>query len=246
MRTASLALPRRALAQALSQALPLSTLSPARTVGIGLLGVCEDRNSSYMQGPASAPPIIRQTLHNDSSNSYSELGIDVLSSIKDYGNIQAPQPDWRSIYSQAKPLLEQVVEDNRVPLTLGGDHSVSYPLIRAMSEIHQRPLVVVHFDAHPDLYPNFEGNESSHASPFARVLEISGLCQQLISIGIRTANPVQREQMKKFGVKVVEARRFPPQGADLRSFLNPLISPQTKVYLSIDLDVLEPVRLVGA
>src|SRR3989442_5006693 len=56
------------------------------------------------------------------------------------------------------------------PIALGGDHSVTYPIVRAVRWFHPQ-LSILHFDAHPDLYPEFEGDRYSHACPFARVME---------------------------------------------------------------------------
>ncbi|RYG68875.1 hypothetical protein EON64_04140 [archaeon] len=181
--------------------------------GIGLLGVCEDRNSSYLQGSALAPKLIRQALMCDSSNSYSELYVDVAPSIKDFGDVLPELPSAESLCRAIRPKLEEIVKrECRTPLILGGDHSISYPVIASLVDVIQKPVVVVHFDAHPDLYDDFEGNPWSHASPFARILENKALCRQLISFGIRTANRHQREQMEKYSVHVIEARDFPLKG----------------------------------
>ncbi|CAI7830132.1 unnamed protein product [Closterium sp. NIES-54] len=68
------------------------------------------------------------------------------------------------------------------PLVLGGDHSISFPVVRAVSEHLGGPVDILHFDAHPDIYHAFEGNHYSHASPFARIME-SGACRRLLQVG---------------------------------------------------------------
>eukprot|EP01031_Cornospumella_fuschlensis_P033922 gene33922-41053_t len=209
--------------------------------GIGLLGITEDRNSSFLQGAALAPRLIRQALRCDSSNAYSELGVDIMSSLKDFGDIQSELPNAETLCSALRPMLENIVKNEcRTPLLIGGDHSVSYPVVSCLVAIIQKPVVIVHFDAHPDIYDNFEGNPWSHASPFARILEKQVLCDKLLSFGIRTANHHQREQMKKYNVHVVEARDFPLLGSGVSQILREHIGPDTPVYISIDLDVLEP------
>ena len=112
---------------------------------------------------------------------------------------------------------------------LGGDHSVTYPILAGL---HGRlgPVDVVHVDAHPDLYADFEGNRLSHASPFARALE-GGFIRSLHQFGIRTLNAHQAEQIARFGVQCHTMRdrsRWPP--LDLRG----------PVYVTIDLDGLDP------
>jgi arginase family enzyme len=96
-------------------------------------------------------------------------------------------------------------------------------------------LTILHLDAHPDIYDEFEGNRLSHASPFARIME-EGLASRLVQVGIRTMTEPQREQVNRFGVDVVEMRHWDPR-IDLR-----LEGP---LYLSIDLDALDPAFAPG-
>lgn len=188
---------------------------------IGLLGVCEDRNSSYLQGAVLAPKIIRKALQCGSSNSCSELGVDISPHMMDFGDLLSELPHADNLCRVLRPKLQEIMQkERRTPLILGGDHSISYPVIASLVDIIGKPVVIVHFDAHPDLYNDFEGNPSSHASPFARILEKTALCTKLISFGIRTANQHQREQMKRFTVHVVEARDFPLRGAQQEFFYN--------------------------
>ena len=89
---------------------------------------------------------------------------------------------------------------------------------------------MLHLDAHADLYHNFENNPFSHASPFARLME-KGILKSLIQVGIRTFNTHQKEQANKFGVKVIEMKDFN------YDFIKTLQAP---LYISLDLDVLDP------
>jgi agmatinase len=119
-------------------------------------------------------------------------------------------------------------------LVLGGDHAVTYPVVRAHAERYPG-LTVVHLDAHPDLYDAFEGNRLSHACPFARILE-EGLARRLVQVGIRTQNAPQREQAVRFGVEQVDMRAWRP---DL------VVEADGPVYVSVDLDVLDPAFAPG-
>jgi agmatinase len=119
-------------------------------------------------------------------------------------------------------------------LALGGDHSVTYPLLRAHARHGVRPTIL-HVDAHADLYDEFEGDRLSHACPFARVME-EGLATRLVQVGIRTLTAHQRAQAERFGVEMVEMRDF---RADLEFDLEP------PVYVSLDLDALDPAFAPG-
>ena len=115
------------------------------------------------------------------------------------------------------------------PVCLGGDHSITYPIVRAFGK-RIPGLTIIHFDAHPDLYEEFEGNRLSHACPFARIME-EGAAKKLIQVGIRTATGHQREQAKKFGVEVIEMRFLPALER---------MKVDGPIYVSFDMDALDP------
>jgi uncharacterized protein (DUF302 family) len=120
------------------------------------------------------------------------------------------------------------------PVCLGGDHSITLPIVRAFGR-HVPGLTIIHFDAHPDLYDELEGNRLSHACPFARIME-EGAAKRLIQVGIRTMTGHQREQAKKFGVEVIEMRYLP--ALDRMKVDGP-------IYISFDMDALDPAFAPG-
>src|SRR5258708_16409297 len=198
-----------------------------------LLGIPLDVNSSYLRGPAGAPVKIREALRSDASNQWSELGIDVgaAGAFVDAGDLRLR--DSREHRSQDFAEIERAVgallEKGASPVSLGGDHSVTFPILKAFAP-HYGELAIVHFDAHPDLYDEFEGSRVSHACPFARIME-ERLAKGLVQIGIRTLNRHQREQAEKFGVEIVQMSALPAY--DRLKFRGP-------VYISFDMDVLDP------
>lgn len=119
-------------------------------------------------------------------------------------------------------------------LALGGDHSVTFPLVQAHASPHG-PVTIVHLDAHSDLYDELHGSRLSHACPFARILEHK-LATRLVQVGIRTLNAHQRQQAERFGVEIIPMRDFRP---DLELHLD------GPIYLSLDLDVLDPAFAPG-
>lgn len=182
---------------------------------IGLLGVSEDRNSSFCRGPAQAPALIRQYFTESAVNTWCELGFDVAKKIVDYGDVVPPTRHHKGIEEATAATLQRIMDNRHIPLTLGGDHSITFSLVKTIQKHRgSGPLVIVHFDAHPDIYADYEGDQSSHACPFARILEVPGLCSQLISIGVRTISGEQIPLLDKYGVEVIEARHFPPRGGE--------------------------------
>lgn len=201
---------------------------------ISVLGIPVDHNASFLRGAAGAPPLIREAFFSDASNLWTENGMDlglVSSDIMagDLGSAETP-PDFETIEQTARDLLQR----GRRIISLGGDHSITWPLIRACSEAWPG-LNILHLDAHPDLYDDLQGNRHSHASPFARIME-QALAGRLVQVGIRTLNGHQREQARRFGVEIIEMRHI--RKLDTLEFDGPL-------YLSLDIDCLDPAFAPG-
>jgi arginase len=194
-----------------------------------LVGIPLDHNSSFLRGPALAPPLIRKALHSDSWNSWTETGVDlgIEGAFEDAGDLV--EMESADAYTRIEAAIEKILEAGKRPMSLGGDHSVTYPILGALGR-RVPGITLVHFDAHPDLYENYENNPHSHASPFARIME-KQLVRRLVQIGIRTLNGHQLQQAKKFGVEIHEMNHL-PDPAELK-----LAGP---IYVSFDLDVLEP------
>jgi arginase len=205
-----------------------------RTGSVALLGIPLDENSSYLRGCALGPARVREVVASGSSNLCAEDGTDVGSDPRfvDVGDVELTTgaASIAAIEAAAGDLLAQGA---RV-LSVGGDHSVTYPLVRAYAGRHP-VLNVLHFDAHPDLYDDFQGNRFSHASPFARIME-ERLAVRLLQAGIRTLNPHQRDQARRFGVEMIQMK-------DWRSDI--AFSFDGPVYLTFDLDALDPAFAPG-
>jgi arginase len=201
---------------------------------LALIGFRYDENSSFMKGAADAPPQIRAAFRSDASNLWSEAGVDLGAegTFFDAGDIDPLT--GTEMFSLIEDSVRTLLADNLAPICLGGDHSITYPIVRAMSRKYPE-LSILHFDAHPDLYDELLGNRHSHASPFARIME-EGLAQRLVQVGIRTINGHQREQADRFGVEIIEMRHWRD---DLTlNFDSPL-------YISFDIDALDPAFAPG-
>ncbi len=201
---------------------------------VAMLGLPYDANSSFMRGAALGPARLRETLHSGSGNWSTELGVDLSASTSwfDLGDLSLPTD--QQPFERIKQAAGQVLERKARLLAIGGDHSITYPLMRTYARYHA-PITILHLDAHPDLYDILDGNLLSHASPFARIME-EGLARRLIQVGIRTQTPHLRQQAQRFGVEVIEMRQWRPD--------YPLDLPGP-FYLSLDLDVLDPAFAPG-
>ncbi|MEL6254508.1 MAG: agmatinase [Bacteroidota bacterium] len=197
---------------------------------IQLLGIAYDAKSSFMRGAAQAPIKIKEILHDGSSNFISENGIDLLEKADwtDAGDIEVGD------YPELLPKIKSKIDPKAKPIFLGGDHSITFPLVEAMADLHG-PFSILHFDAHTDLYDIFEGDRFSHACPFARIME-KGLAKKLIQVGIRNVSKHHQEQAEKFDVDIITMR-------ELDKMYD--IKLEGPVYLSLDIDVFDPAFVPG-
>ncbi len=206
---------------------------PAFSNVVSLLGIPFDENSSYLRGTAQAPPRIVEALYCDSSNLWTENGTDLEGKVLDGGSLQLPSGTAEAFAAIERGVAEQLRRDARLIL-MGGDHSITFPVIKAFAAKFP-DLEIMHFDAHPDLYNELDGNRFSHASPFARVME-EKLARRMVQAGIRTMNGHQKEQARRFGVEVLEMK-------DLGHW--PKLDFSGPVYISFDIDVFDPAFAPG-
>src|SRR5687767_2018218 len=201
--------------------------------GPRIIGLPYDLHSSYLRGAADAPPVIRAALRSSAGNMWSEdlrdLGAEGV--LTDAGDVDLSAGDAGE---RIEAGIASVLADNARPIALGGDHAVTYHVMRSVYVAHG-PCTVLHVDAHPDLYDEFEGDRYSHACPFARIME-EQLAARLVQVGIRAMNGHQRAQADRFGVEVFDMRAW-------ESGTRPLV--RGPVYLSIDLDGIDPAHAPG-
>ena len=142
--------------------------------------------------------------------------------------------DAAAAFLAIESAVDQTLKLGHPLICLSGDHSVTYPTIKAF-HAHYPDLTILHFDAHPDLYDVLDGNRLSHACPFARIME-EQLARRLVQVGIRTINQHQLSQATRFGVEVITMRNL-DRFSSLK-FEGPL-------FISLDLDVLDPAFAPG-
>ena len=193
-----------------------------------VLGLPTYQNSSFIKAPLDAPARIAAAMRREESNGWTETGLDLSrpGALSFLGDLALETPDD---FERIRAASAAVFAGSRGAVFLGGDHSVTFPVLAGLHD-RRGPVDVVHIDAHPDLYDDYEGNPLSHASPFARALE-RGFIRSLHQFGIRTLNAHQREQVARFGVRCHEMR-------DRASW--PALDLAGPVYVTVDLDGLDP------
>jgi arginase len=213
------------------------SVKPADFFGEGmvaLLGIPFDENSSYLRGPAGAPERIREVLHSGSSSFCVENGTDLRESDRwgDAGDLSFD--DAQDAFDRIEAGVAGLLAGGARVLSLGGDHSITLPILRAYARTHP-DLNVLHLDAHADLYEELDGNRYSHATPLLRSME-EGLASRLVQMGIRAMTPPERLRSAEFNVETIEMRDWSP--GRYPSFDGP-------VYLTLDMDCLDPAFAPG-
>jgi arginase len=199
-----------------------------------LLGLPYDASSSFLHGAADAPNLIRAALRSPAGNDWTEQMVDLAQPgvFSDAGDLPLPAD------ASARGLIESgvatLMQRGVRVIALGGDHSVTYPILRAINQQYPPPTIL-HIDAHADLYDAYDGDRFSHACPFARIME-EGLASRLVQVGIRTLTGHQRAQAARFGVDIIDMRAW---SAGARPVL------EGPVYISMDLDGLDPAFAPG-
>jgi agmatinase len=212
--------------------MPLSsaTVSDLKPGDIALVGIPFDENGSFMRGPAKAPEWILRAIESESANYYTEdlIDLEFHDRFKTLGNAEY------SGYQDISTPIRDILSKDAIPFSLGGDHSITFPIIRALAEKFTE-LTIIQFDAHGDLYDELDGNKYSHACPFARIME-DKLAGRLIQIGNRTLTRHQKEQADRFEVEIHPMNRFDREMK---------IETDAPVYITFDMDVFDPAFAPG-
>ena len=201
-----------------------------------ILGIAWDGSSTYRRGAAQGPRAVREATSSKLYNSYTE---DLVNLAEAWSYMDLGDMAGRS-FSEIVGRVEETVKARyrgELFLFLGGDHSITYAAFRALRRVAGR-MGLIYFDAHPDLYPSYEGDPYSHACTLRRLVE-EGLVrgEDVVLVGVRAPTPEQVAFAEEHGIRVIdvsEARRNPDVSA-----------PGSTVYLSFDLDVLDPAHAPG-
>ena len=209
-------------------------LQKSMTDIVHVLGIPFDENESFLRGPAEGPASIRAAMREGAMNLWTESGLDLEASSQWQDDGDVDLSNGKDAFAKIETRVGAVLAQGGRVVSLGGDHSITYPILRAYAQ-HYPSLTILHLDAHPDLYEDYEGDRFSHACPFARIME-ERLATRLVQVGIRTLNGHLRKQAKRYDVEIIEMRHWTP------TLKLALPGP---VYLSLDLDVLDPAFAPG-
>lgn len=210
-------------------------IKKSKEFDVALLGVPFDEKSCYLRGAALGPQAIRAASTSKAISAWTEYGVDLEKETTwvDLGDVDVTG-EFFEVFSRIETSVLEILERNAIPVVLGGDHSITYPIVKAFAKKFGS-LDVLHFDAHPDLYDELYGDRYSHACPFARIAE-EGLVQNIVQVGLRAVSSEHREKARALGIRMIEMKDI--QDIPVLRFSNPL-------YISFDIDALDPAFAPG-
>ena len=219
-----------------------------------ILGAPMDDYASFRPGARFAPRAIRTAFDaGGPPAAYSlDLGVDPFAdlSIVDHGDASVVPGDGARSHDAVRTAVGRIVDAGVLPVVLGGDHSIAYPGIRAIAERNGRgSLAVVQFDAHADTATDIDGVKYSHGSPFRHLVDeghVPG--DRLVQVGLRGywPGPSEFEWARAAGVRWHRMEEVAEQGIDaVIESVRAEVSGATSLYLSVDVDVLDPAFAPG-
>jgi agmatinase len=212
-----------------------------------VVGIPWDLTSSYRRGASGGPNAIRMGTDGALYNRYSERGIDLADvwRVCDHGNIRKVKAASKLRRSIEVTTRLHHHRDQRT-LFLGGDHYVTYPAFELIAESEGKPLSLLYFDAHPDLYPSYEGSLHSHATVVSRIVENPKTSTgRVCYVGIRASTKEQDQRIQQFGLTKFTSDDVYRKGCEAISSSVKKLLTDHLVYLSIDLDCLDPAYAPG-
>jgi agmatinase len=212
-----------------------------------VVGLPWDSTSSFRRGASEGPDVIRQATSGRLYNRFTERGIDLSTVWKvcDHGNVKQTS----SVFRLEKWLAQTTgLHDHKNPfmLFLGGDHFITFPCFTLTAKKRKRRLALLYFDAHPDLYPRYEGASFSHATVVSRILDgVDTSTGVVCYVGTRAITRDQDARIKELGLTTYSTRDVNARGSrEISASIRSLLSDES-VYLSIDLDCLDPAFAPG-
>ena len=219
-----------------------------KEVDIGIIGVPWDSGTTNRPGPRHGPrqlrdasTMIRAQHPVSGTRPYEKLNC------ADLGDVSINPADIEDSMNRITSFYKKVIEQGIKPLTAGGDHLTSLPVLRAVAD--KGPLGMIHFDSHTDLFHSyFDGTMFTHGTPFRRAVEENLLDpKRVIQIGIR-GTQYDREDLDfadSVGIRVVKIEEFFDRGiADVMAEAREIVGEQ-ETYISYDIDFIDPAFAPG-
>jgi len=217
---------------------------PFEKAGYIILGVPFDMTSTYRTGARFGPNAIRQASLNMETYSI-RTGIDIEDlAIHDLGDLHV-STDTEKTLQTLECVIRSILEHHKTPVTLGGEHTITLGIARAFKEKAEKTAIVT-FDAHLDLRDEFLNQKLSHTT-FMRRLNEQVKPAKIIEVGTRAVCKEELAYAKKTDIQIITTQQIKKQGTQqTNKQLRKLLEPYKNVYLTVDMDILDPAYVPAA
>ncbi len=204
-----------------------------------IFGIPFDGSVSFRSGASDAPSAIRSITYTiPPSNEYFE---DMsMVKIKDIGDFS--KKDRRELFQDIQNKVGDLVRKDKFFAMIGGDHSVTIPVLRGIDDVLDEEFGIIHIDSHFDLCDTLDGDSLSHGCTERRALDLNNISSSdnIFFIGIRSAEPNELEFMKDNKLNLISAAEYEKLGS--QQVVKQVVESMqkfNKIYLTIDIDVLD-------
>ena len=230
--------------------LPHVSLDEARIkdVEIGIIGVPWDSGTTNRPGPRHGPRQLRDaSTMIRAEHPVSGVRPYERSNCADLGDVSINPADIEDSMNRITAFYNKVLGKGIKPLTAGGDHLTSLPVLRALAD--KAPLGMIHFDSHTDLFHSyFDGTMFTHGTPFRRAVEENLLDpKRVVQIGIRGTqyDTEDLDFAKSVGIRVIKIEEFFDRGIqDVMAEAREIVG-EKETYVSYDIDFIDPAFAPG-
>ena len=219
-----------------------------KDVDIGIIGVPWDSGTTNRPGPRHGPRQLRDASTMIRAQ-HPVSGIRPYEKLNcaDLGDVSINPADIKDSMARITSFYKKLVEKGIKPLTAGGDHLTSLPVLRALAE--KAPLGMIHFDSHTDLFHSyFDGTMFTHGTPFRRAVEENLLDpKRVIQIGIRGTqyDSEDLDFANSVGIRVIKIDEFFDRGIqDVMAEAREIVG-ENETYISYDIDFIDPAFAPG-
>ncbi|MGY5872675.1 MAG: arginase family protein [Candidatus Thorarchaeota archaeon] len=205
---------------------------------VGVVGIPYDLTSSHTPGARFGPDAIRKATDGERSHSYPlSIGegyvpdepLSKLMTLEDVGDLEVVQRLPESAVVDISEATAKLAAKDSSLLFLGGDHFITYPILRGLSRVRKGKWGILYLDAHADLYSDMGGYQLSHATTLRRIITDGILdIDDIVAFDIRCALPEQKKELPKI------------THTNVNQEIQDLAERVDYLYISIDLDVLDP------
>jgi guanidinopropionase len=224
---------------------------PAATtegVDIGLIGVPFDGGVTNRSGTRHGPRAVReQSTLLRRINAVTGISPFASTRVRDLGDCWIEQPyELTTAHQEIETFFRTVTQAGIVPLAVGGDHSISFPILRAVAA--NGPVGLIHIDAHCDTGDDYMGSRFHHGAPFRRAVDENLIDPaRTIQIGIRgtTNDPDMWGFSQRSGMRVLPMEEFDDKGWQYAATEARRIAGPGPTYLTFDIDSLDPSQAPG-